>query len=459
MQMAQEILSINPATGKTIAHYQPFDENKVQGILKKAEKSFKTWRTTSLRDRANVLKSIAAQLRKDRERLAKLATIEMGKPIEQSRKEVEKCAYNLEYYAKHGASFLKNELVETEARKSYVSYQPLGVVLAIMPWNFPYWQVFRAMGPILMGGNTMVLKHASNVTGCALAIEKIIKTAGAPAGLLQTIVAPSSAMSAVIAAPEIAAVTFTGSTEAGKKIASVAGGHLKKQVLELGGSDPYIILDDADLEKAVDILVAGRLVNNGQSCVAAKRFIVVPPVYKEFLTRFTRQMEAASFGDPMDPQHKIGPLARTDLRTQLHEQVEKSIAMGAQLLCGGYIPEGEGAYYPPTVLANVVPGMPAYDEELFGPVASIIKAKNEKDAIRIANDTVYGLGAGIFSKNRKKAEAIAAFELEAGSCFVNEFVHSDPRLPFGGIKQSGYGRELGLFGIREFVNIKTIFIQ
>jgi succinate-semialdehyde dehydrogenase/glutarate-semialdehyde dehydrogenase len=383
----------------------------------------------------------------------------MGKPIGQSVAEVEKCAMTFDFYAKNGAAFLKDELVETDARKSYVSFQPLGIVLAIMPWNFPYWQVFRAMGPALVAGNVMLLKHASNVSGCALAIEKVVKDAGAPKGLFQTLLIPSSNINDLIANPAIAAITLTGSTVAGSKVASIAGAHIKKQVLELGGSDAYIILDDADMELAVKTSVDGRLVNSGQSCVAAKRFVPVKAIRKEFEQRMVVQMKAAKFGDPFDKENKIGPLARMDLRDLLHEQVLKSIEKGAKLLCGGYIPEGPGAFYPPTVLTNVKKGMPAYDEELFGPVASIIEAKDEKDAIRIANDSIYGLGAGIFSRNRKRAEEIAAKELVAGNCFVNSFVHSDPRLPFGGIKQSGYGRELSTFGIREFVNIKTVFIQ
>ncbi len=457
--MSQEMTSVNPATGKVITRYSIHNNAYVEKALKSAHRAFGTWGNLTFRERGQILRKIARTIRDHKENLAILATKEMGKPIVQSRQELEKCATTFEYYAKNGAAYLKDEVVETDARKSYVSFQPLGVILAVMPWNFPYWQVFRAMAPALMAGNTMLLKHASNVSGCALAIEKIIKAAGAPAGIFQTLLLPSSEVADLIARPEIAAVTFTGSTEAGRKIASAAGTHLKKQVLELGGSDPYIILEDADLEHAIDICVKGRLVNTGQSCVAAKRFVAVKPLRKAFESGFTSRMLATTYGDPMQPENQIGPLARTDLRDQLHEQMLKSIEKGAKLLCGGFIPEMDGAYYPPTVLTNVRPGMPAYDEELFGPVAAIIEAKNEQDAIRIANDSIYGLGGGIFSKNRKRAEQIAARELQAGNCFVNSFVHSDPRLPFGGIKQSGYGRELGIFGIREFVNIKTVYIQ
>lgn len=457
--MADELSSVNPATGKLIATYHIDNKEIVSKKIKQAQKAFEGWRQLSLKDRGNVLKDIAKELRKQKQKLAELATAEMGKPIKQSLAEVEKCAMNLEFYAKEGVKFLKDEIVETDARKSYISFQPLGVVFAIMPWNFPYWQVFRAMGPALMAGNVMLLKHASNVSGCALAIENVIRKAGAPKGLFQTLLLPSGRVTPVIADPAIAAITFTGSTSAGSKVAATAATHIKKQVLELGGSDAYIILADADMDLAVKTSVDGRLVNSGQSCVAAKRFIAVKPIRQDFEKRMVEMMQAATFGNPMDESNKIGPMARADLREQLHAQVQKSIEMGAKLLCGGYIPEGEGAYYPPTVLSNVKKGMPAYDEELFGPVAAIIEAKDEKDAIRLANDSIYGLGSGIFSKNRKRAEEIAAKELQAGNSFVNAFVHSDPRLPFGGIKQSGYGRELSIFGIREFTNIKTVFIN
>lgn len=453
------LTSVNPANGATLGTYQIADNKKIQKSLTLAQKTFEEWKRFSFKERGAVLRNIAKQLRAQKEQLAALATQEMGKPIGQSIAEVEKCAMTFDFYAKNGATFLKDEVVETDAKKSYVSFQPLGIVLAIMPWNFPYWQVFRAMGPALMAGNVMLLKHASNVSGCALAIEKVVKDAGAPKGLFQSLLIPSSNINDLIANPAIAAVTLTGSTLAGSKVASIAGAHIKKQVLELGGSDAYIILEDADMELAVKTSVDGRLVNSGQSCVAAKRFVPVKAIRKEFEQRMVEQMKAAKFGDPFNKENKIGPLARMDLRDQLHEQVLKSIEKGAKLLCGGYIPEGPGAFYPPTVLTNVKKGMPAYDEELFGPVASIIEAKDEKDAIRIANDSIYGLGAGIFSQNRKRAEEIAAKELVAGNCFVNSFVHSDPRLPFGGTKQSGYGRELSIYGIREFVNTKTVFIQ
>ena len=457
--MSERLTSVNPATGKGIASYEIYDDKKVENALKQARKTFEEWRQLPFAKRAIVLKNIAKEIRKEKDNLVKLAVKEMGKPIQQGYYEVEKCAATLDFYAKNGAKFLADVVVKTDARKSYVSYQPMGVVLAVMPWNFPYWQVFRAMAPTTMAGNTIILKHASNVSGCALAIEKLILKAGAPKGLLQTLLIPSSRVEKLIDDPRIAAVTLTGSTAAGSKVAEAAGRNLKKQVLELGGSDAYVIMEDANMDTAIAIAVRGRLVNSGQSCIAAKRFVVVRGVRKEFEQRFTEEMRKATYGDPMDETSRIGPMARRDLRDQLHEQVKKSIEKGAKLLCGGFIPDGPGAFYPPTVLTNVKKGMPAYDEELFGPVAAIIEAKDEKDAMRIANDTIYGLGGGIISKNRARAEKLAAQELQAGSCFVNDYVHSDPLLPFGGIKQSGYGRELGSFGIHEFVNIKTVYIK
>lgn len=453
------IQSINPATGKLIREYKTITIKEAEKASEQAHKTFTEWSRYGFPERAKLLKNIAAVLRKQQKALATLATTEMGKPFSQSITELEKCAMTLDFYAKNGAGFLKDEIVKTDAKKSYVTYQPMGVVLAIMPWNFPYWQVFRAMAPILMAGNTMLLKHASNVSGCALAIEKILKDAGAPKGLFQTLLLPSSEIKNLIAHPYISAITLTGSTAAGKEVASVAGSHIKKQVLELGGSDAYIILEDADMALAVKTCVEGRLVNTGQSCVAAKRFVVVKAVRKEFEAGMLEAFRQSHFGDPFNETNKIGPMARADLRDELHVQVQQSIKSGAKLLCGGYIPDLEGAFYPPTILSNVKKGMPAYDEELFGPVAAIIEAKDEQDAVKIANDSIYGLGAGIFSKNKKRAEEIAANELQAGNCFVNAFVHSDPRLPFGGTKQSGYGRELSEFGIREFVNVKTVFIN
>lgn len=457
--MQDELTSVNPATGNIIATYPVATTEYVAQVLATAQEQFQDWKRQSFDHRAAVLNRIAAQLRTEKEQLAQLATAEMGKPIQQSRDEVEKCARTLEHYAKEGARLLADELIATDATKSYVAYRPLGPVLAIMPWNFPYWQVFRAFAPTVMAGNVLVLKHASNISGCALAIERVILAAGAPVGLLQTLLLPATRVEALIDSPAIAAVTLTGSTAAGRKVAAAAGRNLKKAVLELGGSDAYVILEDADMDTAVEIALRGRLVNSGQSCVSAKRFVVVSAVREEFERRLTHGMEAATFGDPTDTNSRIGPMARVDLRDELHQQVQASIAKGAKLLCGGFVPAGPGAWYPPTVLTQITKGMPAYDEELFGPVAAVIEATDETDALRIANDSIYGLGGGIISTNTAHAEYLAANELEAGNCFVNEFVHSDARLPFGGIRQSGYGRELGSFGIREFVNIKTVFVK
>lgn len=457
--MAQYLTSVNPYNSEIVNKYPVDDNVAVDQKIAKAAAAFDKWGNTSQRQRAAYLKSIADNLLKNKHELAKTATEEMGKPIAQSLAEIEKSAWSLKYYAENGERFLNDEIIETEAQKSYVTYQPLGVVLAIMPWNFPYWQVFRAMGPILMAGNTMLLKHASNVTGCAIAIQKIVAGADLPADIFQTLVIPSSMVEPVIANPVVKAITFTGSTTVGAQVAATAASHLKKQVLELGGSDPYVILADADLPKAVELCVQSRMNNTGQSCIAAKRFIVVKDVVEVFTMEFVKQIQTRMYGDPMDAASLAGPMARTDLRDELHQQVLKSVEKGASLLCGGAVPEGNGAFYPPTVLGNVSKGMPAYNEELFGPVASIITAEDEEDAIRIANDTAFGLGGAVFSRDVERAEKIAATRIQSGSVFVNSYVSSDPRLPFGGINQSGYGRELSYFAVREFVNIKTISIK
>jgi succinate-semialdehyde dehydrogenase/glutarate-semialdehyde dehydrogenase len=457
--MSNTLVSVNPFTGKEITHYKIDTPTIVKHKLEQAHKAFEKWSKVSVRQRAAYLKALADYLQKNKKRMAETATLEMGKPYVQSITEIEKSATALTYYSDKGPLFLEQEHVDTEAQKSYVSFQPLGTVLAIMPWNFPYWQVFRAMGPILMAGNTMLLKHASNVTGCALIIEKALQEAGLPEYIFQTLLLSSAEIEPVIAHRYVNAVTFTGSTNGGSQVAALAGKYLKKQVLELGGSDAYLVLEDADLKKAVEICVTSRLNNTGQSCISAKRFIVDKKVLNTFQTQMAEQMQQKKYGDPMNASVQLGPLARHDLRNQLHKQVEESVAKGAKILCGGFIPEEEGAFYPPTVLTGVKKGMPAYDEELFGPVAAIIEAKDEADAIRIANDSIFGLGGAVFSRDSKRAEQIAEEELQAGSVFVNDFVRSDARLPFGGIKQSGYGRELGYYGLREFTNIKTIFVR
>ena len=452
-------ISLNPASGIQIAEYPTHSAEQITQFLEQANLALSDWSLSSLERRSALLLSIASAIRSVLPQAALIATQEMGKPIAQSRAELEKCAKTMEYYAREGARFLANEPIATEARKSFVSYQPLGVVLAIMPWNFPYWQVFRAMAAIIMSGNTMLLKHAANVSGCALMIQEILNAAGAPKGLFQALLLPSSAVPSLIAHPYIAAVTFTGSTEVGRKVASLAAYHLKKQVLELGGSDAYVVFEDADIDHAVQTCFDARFVNTGQSCVAAKRFIVVASVREAFETKMLALIQNVKMGNPIDESVHIGPMARVDLRDELHQQVQQSIAQGAQLVCGGYIPEIEGAFYPATLLTGVQKGMPAYDDEMFGPVAVIIEAKDEQDAIRIANDSEFGLGTALFSQNIERATYLAQNIMQSGACFVNAAVHSDPRLPFGGIKNSGYGRELSLFSLREFVNIKTIVVH
>jgi len=453
------INSINPANDELINSYHEMSFGKINEILVSADNAFQSWKQTSFNSRSKLMMNAAKVLRDNKDKYSVLMTHEMGKPIAQSRSEVEKCAWVCEYYAENAEKFLSDELVKTDASKSFISYQPIGVVLAVMPWNFPFWQVFRFAAPGLMAGNSGILKHASNVTGCSLAIEDVFRKAGFPENLFRSIITPSSEMEKVIKHEKVKAVTLTGSVPAGKSVAKTAGSVLKKTVLELGGSDPYILLEDADLETASDICVTSRLINGGQSCIAAKRFIIVEEVYDKFENLFLERMKKKKMGDPLKEENDLGPQASKSLRDELHKQVLKSIEAGAKLLLGGKIPEMPGAYYPPTVLANVSKGMPAYNEELFGPVAALIKAKNEEEAIRIANDSIFGLGAAVFTSDKERGEKIAKEKIEAGSCFVNSFVKSDPRLPFGGIKESGYGRELSVFGIKEFVNIKTVCVR
>lgn len=453
------IQSINPSTGSLIKNYREMSSNKVDLIIKRAHHAFELWRLISLKDRNVKLRRAAEVLRQRKDQLSRLMALEMGKPLGQGREEIEKCAWTCDYYAQETQKFLSPQIVETDASKSYVCFEPLGVILAIMPWNYPFWQVFRFLAPALMAGNGAVLKHASNVPGCAMAIEQIMREAGFPRNLFRTLMIGSQEASRVVENPLIKAVTLTGSTQAGKAVAAKAGAFLKKTVLELGGSDPYLILTDADLNEAVEECVSSRLRNSGQSCIAAKRFIVPKSIKKQIEGLFVSKMQTKKIGPPEDETTDIGPLARRESREQLHKQVQLSIKKGARLLLGGKIPSGKGAFYPPTVLTNVRKGMPAYEEELFGPVVSIISARNEREAVRIANESTFGLGAAIFTKNIIHGENIAAQNLEAGCCFVNASVASDPRLPFGGIKESGYGRELSSFGIREFVNIKTIYIK
>ena len=451
--------SIDPATGSVIREYEEADAGKIASALELADRAWVAWRERSFADRAAVLGRAASLLRARAAEYADVMAAEMGKPVAQGTSECEKCAWVCEWFAENGERLLASEEIPTDASRSYVAYRPLGVVLAVMPWNFPFWQVFRFAAPALMAGNAGVLKHASNVSECALAIQSVWREAGAPEGVFTTLLVGSDAVSEMIASPHVRAVTLTGSTPAGRSVAAAAGRALKKTVLELGGSDPYVVLEDADLDLAADVCAAARLTNTGQSCIAAKRFIVVDAVRAEFTQRFVAKMRAARFGDPRDPANGLGPLARHDLRDQLHAQVRASTQRGARVLLGGEVPPGPGAYYPPTVLDKVVPGMPAYNEELFGPVAALIAARDEKEAIQIANDSSFGLGSAVFTRDHERGRRIAEHDIEAGSCFVNAQVHSDPRLPFGGIKESGYGRELAAFGIREFTNVKTIYVK
>jgi succinate-semialdehyde dehydrogenase / glutarate-semialdehyde dehydrogenase len=452
------IESINPATGEKLETYEEMPRTEVDGIIGTAHEAFLAWRRTSFEERAQRLHAVARILRAKDETWARLMAQEMGKPLRDGIAEIQKCATCCEYFADNAAQLLAREPAKTEARTSFVTFNPLGVVLAVMPWNFPFWQVFRFAAPTLMAGNAAVLKHASNVPGCALAIEQILREAGMPENLFRTLLIGNAQVDAAIEHPLVRAVSLTGSGPAGRSVARKAGEMLKKTVLELGGSDPYLVLEDADPELAASVCAKGRLVNGGQSCIAAKRFIVVEPVRREFEQRFVQKMKAARQGDPLSMETEIGPLARLDLRGALHWQVEQSMQRGARCLLGGEIPAGPGAYYPPTVLTDVAKGMPAYDEELFGPVAAIIPVRDEAEAIATANDSLFGLGAAVITGDRMRGERIAAEAIESGCVFVNDAVRSDPRLPFGGVKDSGYGRELSGYGIREFVNVKTVVV-
>jgi len=454
---ARLMRSVNPATGETIREYAEHDEAAVRRLLGAAHAAAASWRTTPIAERADLLRRLAASLRARQAECARLMTLEMGKPIAAAEAEVEKCAWVCEHYAAHGPGYLAPEPVATDAKKSFVRYEPLGVVLAVMPWNFPFWQVFRCVAPALLAGNAVVLKHASNVPGSSLAIADRFRDIGAPDGLFTTLLVPATAVARLIADPAIAAVSLTGSESAGVAVAEAAGRAIKKTVLELGGSDPFIVLADADPGRAAAGAVAARTVNNGQSCIAAKRFIVEDAVAERFEKALVEGMRSLTLGDPMDRAVAIGPLAREDLRRELHDQVERSVRAGATLAVGGTIPKGNGFFYPPTVLTAVEPGMAAFDEETFGPLAAVTRARDAAHAIRLANRSRYGLGASLWTADPARGESLAA-EIEAGAVFVNGMVKSDPRLPFGGIKRSGYGRELAWHGLREFVNVKTVWV-
>ncbi len=451
--------TVNPATGELIREYPEMELPEILSILDKVQADFELWRERPVAKRAAMFQRLAEILRTEKETHAAVMTKEMGKPHKEAVSEVEKCAWVCEYYAEHGADFLSDQPIETEASESFVTFQPLGIVLAVMPWNFPFWQVFRAAVPALVAGNAVVLKHASNVPECALTIEAIFHRAGFPLNIFRTLMVTSAHASIAVAHPFVQGVTLTGSEEAGKKIAAQAGTQLKKTVLELGGSDAYLVLADADIETAAKTCVTSRMINGGQSCIAAKRFIVVEEVREEFEQAVVAAMREYPMADPAEKDTRLGPMARADLRDELHGQVRRCVAEGAELLLGGEVPQKSGAWYPATVLTAVKPGMPAYSDELFGPVAAIIPVRDEAEGIAVANDTRFGLGGAVFTQNVDKGRKLAREELHSGTVAVNDFVRSDPRLPFGGIRQSGYGRELASFGIREFVNIKTVVIK
>ncbi len=451
--------SVNPATEAVMYEKAETAPEEAIRIIGRTHFAFQEWRRTSFSERASLFLRLGELTLARKHALGELMAKEMGKPVLQGIAEAEKCAWLCRHYAETAESLLNDEIIATDASKSYIAYRPIGIVLGIMPWNFPFWQVYRFIVPAMMAGNGAILKHSPNVSLCAEAIGDLVSEAGFPSSIFDTVYIQPDTVAKMIEHPHIQGVTLTGSTRAGKAVASKAGLEMKKTVMELGGSDPYIVFEDADLLLTAEACVTGRLINTGQSCIAAKRFIVVEKVRKRFEELVVELMRSKKTGDPLIPENYIGPIARQDLRESLHDQVARSIRRGAVCILGGEIPEGKGFFYPPTVLTGVTKGMAAYNEETFGPVASIIAVRDEKEAVEVANDTVYGLGGAVFSNNLKLAERIARDELFAGNCFVNAFVKSDPRLPFGGTKLSGYGRELSLYGIREFTNIKTVFIK
>jgi len=449
--------SLNPATGELLETFAQWSDEQITSTLCAVHEEYNQWRTTTFAQRRELMLKAAQVLRERCDDYALIMAQEMGKPVVEGRAEIEKCALVCEFYANGAEQMLAPETIESDAGKSYVAFRPQGIVLAVMPWNFPFWQVFRFAAPALMAGNAGVLKHASNVPRCALAIEQVFVDAGFPANIFRTLMIGSGKVAQVIEHPYVVATTLTGSDIAGRKVAEKSGAMLKKSVMELGGSDPFIVLEDADLEEAAVIATKGRCLNSGQSCIAAKRFIVVDSVYDAFLEKFTASMSALKMGDPCDDSTQIGPQAREDLMQELHGQVEASVAKGAKVVLGGK-PTGVGAFYPPTILTDVVKGMPAYSEEFFGPVAIVIRVKDAEEALFVANDTEFGLGGSVWTQDVARGEQLAG-QIRAGAVFVNGMVKSDPRLPFGGVGISGFGRELSHYGIKEFVNIQTVWIK
>ena len=456
MTEAKGLKAVNPATGEIINTYPLMNQNEIIQAIEQAHSGYQQWKTSAFDVRAKALTHASQELKANNITLAECITQEMGKPIQQSLAEVEKCAWVCEYFAANGQQHLADEVIDLGEKKAIVTAQPLGILFAVMPWNFPLWQAFRAIAPTLMAGNTLLLKGASNVPGCSKAIQKIFDSCDIPQGVFTNMSIRSTDSQLVIAHPKVRAVTLTGSEEAGRAVASIAGANLKKCVLELGGQDPYLILHDADLDLAADRCAASRMLCSGQVCIAAKRLIVVNEAYDQFINLLQDKLNCYVMGDPMDPAFNIGPIARLDLRQKIHLQVKKSIEQGATLRRGGIIPKQQGWWYPITILEDVKPGMPAFDDEIFGPVLSLVRAENDKHAIELASDTRFGLGAAIFSANTENAKRIAIEDIEAGCVAINDLVRSDPRVPFGGIKDSGYGRELGKLGIHEFINSKSI---
>jgi succinate-semialdehyde dehydrogenase/glutarate-semialdehyde dehydrogenase len=445
--------SINPVNGERVATYPGHTDQEARAILDEVKPAQESWRGLSFSERAKHFRAIAVELRKEADELSRLIALEMGKPLAQGLAEIEKCAVNCDFYAGRAEALLADETLEMQG--ALVRYQPLGTVLAVMPWNYPLWQAVRCIAPAAMAGNAVVLKHASNVMGTAIALEEVLDRAGLPKGVFRTLKISASQVSAVIQHPTVSAVTLTGSEPAGRSVSATAGAELKPCVLELGGSDPFIVLEDADLEAAARVGAWARNQNAGQSCIAAKRFIVVDAVHDEFLEKFAEEVRALRLGDPMDKETKIGPMARVSLRDELHEQVVRSLKAGARVVVGGVVPDGPGAYYPPTILADVTPGVAAFEQETFGPVAAVIRASGEEEAVRLANRSRFGLGASVWTGDPARGDRVASL-VDSGMVFINSMTRSDPHLPFGGIKASGFGRELWVQGIRSFTNVKTV---